>query len=567
MDSKEILHEVMHMIVGCLVSELTKLIGKKMTATQLEDTLFLLKAEVEKMHGDEIEIEINPDRQDMLSTEGIARAIRAFLGIQAGLPEFSVRKSGRSVVVEKGLEKIRPFISCAIVKGVEMSETLLVEYMHLQESLTSTHGRNRRKASIGLYVHDDIHYPVRYYSEEPSKIVFSPLGLEKEMDAPTILQMHDKGREYGYIISSHQKWPLLADAAGQILSLPPIINSNNLGRLTTQTRNIFVEVTGTHFPTVDQALNIMVTSLAERGGSIESLTIKYPDGTTVETPNLKPKTMRVNKADVVTLTGLDLKDEEIVESLEKMCYAAKVSTRGLIEVKVPKYRTDVLHPVDVIEDIAIGYGFDRIEPTMPSTMTVGKLLPRTRLKNKARDLMVGTGYQEIMSYVLTSPDLMNTKMIRDNELVETGNPKSREYSVVRNSLLPILLDFLAQNQHVDLPQKVFEVGDVVKPLESAETRVDQIPSISAVSADVRVNLTDLMNEIAFLLRGMGLENRFVFRPIESSSFISGRCASIVVDGADVGVFGEVSPEVLQRFQIGNPTLGFEMSLPANGVWQ
>lgn len=554
------------MIVECSVRELTKLIGKKLTAKQLEDTLFLLKAEVENLRGDEIGIEINPDRQDMLSTEGIARALRAFLGIEMGLPNFPVKKSGKRVIVEKGLEKIRPFISCAIVKGVEMSEALLVEYMHLQESLTSTHGRNRRKASIGLYVHDDIQYPVRYYPEKPRKIVFPPLGLDEEMDAPTILEMHEKGREYGYIIQSHSKWPLLADAAGQILSLPPIINSNNLGRLTTQTRNIFVEVTGTHLPTVDQALNIMVTSLAERGGSIESLTIEYPNETRDETPNLKPKTMQVNKADVAALTGLNLKDEEIVESLEKMRYAATVSAKGLIAVKIPKYRTDVLHAVDVIEDIAIGYGFDRIEPTMPSTMTVGRLLPRTRLRNKARDLMVGTGYQEVMSYVLASPDLMNTKMLRENELVETGNPKSREYSVLRNSLLPILLDFLAQNQHVDFPQKVFEVGDVVRPLESAETRVDQIPCISAVSTDIRVNLTDLMNEIAFLLRGMGLEDRFEFRPAESSSFISGRCASIVVGGMDVGVFGELSPEVLQRLQIGTPTMGFEISLPANGTW-
>ena len=125
------------MIVECSVRELTKLIGKKLTAKQLEDTLFLLKAEVENLRGDEIGIEINPDRQDMLSTEGIARALRAFLGIEMGLPNFPVKKSGKRVIVEKGLEKIRPFISCAIVKGVEMSEALLVEYMHLQESLSN----------------------------------------------------------------------------------------------------------------------------------------------------------------------------------------------------------------------------------------------------------------------------------------------------------------------------------------------------------------------------------------------------------------------------------------------
>ncbi len=554
------------MIVGCFVDQLLKLIGKKMTIKDLEDTLFLLKAEVEKVEGNLMEIEINPDRQDMLSVEGIARAVRAFLGLQKGLPEFPVKKSGKSVIVSKGLEKIRKYIACGIVKDVKINEDLLIEYMHLQESLTATHGRNRRKASIGLYVHDDLKYPVRYYPEKPEKIIFAPLGYDDEMDGPTILEKHEKGIEYGYIIAHHKRWPLLVDSDGKVLSLPPVINSNTLGKLTPETSNIFVEVTGTHLPTVNQALNIMITSLAERGGKIETLTVHYPDESEFTTPDLEPKIMKVSTSEVSALLGLDLSESEIIGCLEKMCYGAKISSKGKITVQIPQYRTDILHVVDIIEDVAIGHGFDNIVPSMPSTMTAGKLLPITRLKNKVRDLMVGMGYQEILSYIMTNPETLSQKMLREEEIVETGNPKSREYSVLRNALLPILLDFASQNQHVDLPQHIFEVGDVVSPDATTETRIRQHASICGLSTDVRVNLTNLMTEIGFLLRGMGLDGRFKYEAIENPSFIKGRCARIVIDEEPMGIFGEVSPEVLEKFQIGNPIIAFELSLPINGNW-
>lgn len=566
MDTQEVLPEVIEMIVECLVDQLMKLIGKKLTIKKLEDTLFLLKAEVEKVEGNEIEIEINPDRQDMLSAEGIARAVRAFLGLQKGLPNYPVKKSGKTVVVSRGLERIRKYIACGIVKGVDIDEDLLIQYMQLQESLTTTHGRNRRKASIGLYVHDDLKYPIRYSPEKPEKIVFAPLGYEEEMDGPTIVEKHEKGIDFGHIISHHKKWPLLADADGKVLSLPPVINSNTLGRLTTETANIFVEVTGTHLHTVNQALNIMVTSLAERGGKIESLTVQYPDESKFTTPDLKPKVMKVSKNEVAALLGMDLSEPEIIECLEKMCYGAKIAPKGAIAVQVPQYRTDVLHPVDIIEDVAIGYGFDKIVPTMPSSMTAGKLRPLTRLKNKVRDLMVGLGYQEVLSYIMTAPETLNQKLLRESDLVETGNPKSRDYSVLRNALLPILLDFASQNQHVDLPQHIFEVGDIVTPDALAETRTNQVSSVCGLSTDVKVNLTNLMTEIGFLLRGMGLDIRFKYEGTENPSFIKGRCANILIDGEKIGVLGEVSPEVLENFQIGNPVIAFELNLPNEGEW-
>jgi phenylalanyl-tRNA synthetase beta chain len=554
------------MIVECRIDDLLSLIGKKLTLEQLENTLFLIKAEVEKIEGNIIEIEVNPDRQDMLSTEGIARAVRSFLRLETGLKVYPVKKSGKQVIVKSGLSKIRPYISCSIIKGIPADDDLIKEYMHLQDALTSTHGRNRSKASIGLYVYDDLEFPIIYGPQTPEKIKFAPLGYENEMDGPTILTDHEKGIEFGPIIQRHKKWPLLYDSNNQVLSLPPIINSNSLGRMTTETSNLFVEVTGTHLPTVHQALNIITASLAERGGKIESLTVVYPDGSTDETPDFKPEKMTLNIEDIIALIGLDLTGNEIIQTLGRMGYGAKVVKTKQMQVLIPKFRMDILHPVDIMEDIAIGYGFDNLGPTMPQTMTTGKINPVTRIKNKVRDLMVGLGYHEVMNYIMTSPELLSDKMHREQPVMTTENPKSRNYSVLRNSLLPILLDFTSQNQHADYPQKIFEVGDVVIPDESKETRIDQVPSVCGLETAVKVNITKLMSEIGFLLRNLGLEERFAFESEKNSDYIDGRSASIKVDGKKWGSFGEVSPEILSNFGIGYPVVAFEIFIPRNMDW-
>jgi phenylalanyl-tRNA synthetase beta chain len=554
---------VKRLIVECRIDDLLSLIGKKLTLEKLEDVLFLIKAEVEKVDGNILEIEVNPDRQDMLSTEGIARAARSFLGIDTGLKKYHVRKSGKQVIVKAGLTKIRPFICCSILKGVRTDDELIKEYMHLQDALTSTHGRNRNKASIGLYVYDMLEFPVVYGPQKPEMIKFTPLGYQTEMNGPDIMVKHEKGVEFGPIIQSHKKWPLLYDSKGQVLSLPPIINSNDLGRMTTDTKNIFVEVTGTHLLTVHQALNIITASLAERGAQIESVTVVYPDGTKEETPDFTPEHWTINIEEVNNVLGLGLDGEKIVKSLERMGYGASVGKGRLVQVQIPRYRMDILHPVDIMEDIAIGFGFDRIQPAMPQTMTTGRVSQVTRLKNKVRDLMVGMEYLEVMNYIMTSPESLGAKMGRNRPIVSTSNPKSRNYSVLRNSLLPILLDFVSQNKHSDYPQRIFEVGDVVIPNESRETCVDQLPSVCGLITDIKVNVTEIMTEIGFLLRNLGHDHHFKFDPLNCSDYIPGRSASIQIRGKVCGYFGEIAPEILSNFGLANPVVAFEILLPRN----
>jgi phenylalanyl-tRNA synthetase beta chain len=336
--------------------------------------------------------------------------------------------------------------------------------------------------------------------------------------------------------------------------------------MTTDTKNLFVEVTGTHLLTVHQALNIITASLAERGAQIESVTVVYPGGTSEETPDFTPERMTISIDEINRIIGLDLDGVKIVKALERMGYGVKLGKGNLVQVQIPKYRMDILHPVDIMEDIAIGYGFDKIQPAMPQTMTTGKLSPVTGMRNKVRDLMVGIGYLEVVNYIMTSPEVLGDKMGREGPMVTTSNPKSRNYSVLRNSLLPVLLDFASQNQHSDYPQKIFEVGDVVIPNESRETCVDQISSVSGLTTDVRVNLTNLMTEIGFLLRNLGLDNEFEFGPMICSDFIQGRSANIMVKGKIRGAFGEISPEILTNFSIGSPVVAFELLLPQDNDW-
>ncbi len=549
------------MNIKCRITDLLALTGRKMSIKKLEDALFMLKVEVEGIDEGIMELEINPDRPDMLSAEGVARALRAFLNIETGLKKYPVRKSKNEVIVSKGLKKIREFIACGIVKDVKTSDEIIKGYMHLQEALTTTHGRNRKKASIGLYVYDDITFPVHYTVQTPEKIRFAPLGYDEVMNGPEILETHEKGQMFGSIISNFRKWPLLTDDTGNILSLPPIINSNTLGQVDISTRNIFVEVTGTHLPTVKQALNIMITSIAERGGSIESVTIKYPDGTIHETPDLAPIEMILDTDMTSRYIGIEFADNDVIECLSRMGYSARVAKKNTLRVRVPAYRTDIMHPVDLIEDVAIGYGYNNLEPTLPTTMTAGKVLPTTRIKNKIRDIMIGMGYQEILSFVMSSPEMLNDKMLRNEPLITTGNPKSRDFSVLRNSILPILLDFVARNQHADLPIRIFEVGDIVTPDESMETRSSQQSSVCGLITDIQVNLTELMTNLGFLLRNMGLDSRFKFAASDDVSFIDGRSADILIEGEKLGYFGEVSPEVLTNFNIIYPVVAFELRIP------
>ena len=552
------------MNVDVRLSDLLTLVGRDLSEEELVESLFLLKCEIDSISNGIVTIEVNPDRVDLLSVEGIARALRGFLEIETGAPNYSIRKSDWQAIVDPSVKEVRPFLACGIVKGLQLDDDLIAEFMQLQERLTGTFGRNRKRTSIGLYVLDLITPPVHYRTESPDDIKFVPLEYYTPLTARQILSQHPKGQEFGKIIKDFPKYPILVDAENKVLSLPPVINSNDLGRLVEDTKDVFVEVTGTHKLTTLQTLNIMITALAERGGIIEDVEVVYTKGSE-RLPDLTLQQRDVSLNYINKIIGYDLDDSAIMKALSRMRMDSSVHG-DTVQVKIPAYRMDILHDVDIVEDVAIGYGYDRFESTTPQLMTVGKELPLTTLLRTIRDLMVGLGYQEIHNYVLTNTRVLFEKMNRPRkEVVEIANPKSMEYHVVRNALLPGLLAFLGDNTAQELPHNIFEVGDVVTLDSDAETCTLSIPHLAAASVNSRVDITVLKAELMTLLGNLGLSA--IVRKTSNVSFIKGRVANLFIERTPVGIMGEIHPVVLKNYGIEAPCVAFELEILADWIIQ
>src|SRR5215467_7757839 len=403
---------------------------------------------------------------DIWSVEGIARALRGYLGKRPSNPPRVSGQSSVNVIVDKRVRQLRPYIACAIVQGVKNSDVALKSWIGLQERMDQTYGRKRKKASIGLYQADEITSPIDYTVSNPSETAFVPLGSDSEMSLEEIVEKHPKGVEYGQIITPFKEWPLLRDGKGRILSLPPIINSNDLGKVTISTKNILVEVTGTSIDIVNDSLKIVVTALAERGGKILSCKVEYPYGSkrTSITPDLRPKIKALSVKYTNELLGTKLSASDVVRLARRASYEAISKGRDIVQVKVPCYRLDILHQVDLVEDVAIAMDINTLDPEWPQVWTPGALTPQTDQTDTIAEIMVGLGFQEVLTYSLSSREVLEQRMkTPPASLADLKSPKVSTLTSLRNWLLPSLMEFLSSNSHVEYPQKIFEIGTCATP--------------------------------------------------------------------------------------------------------
>lgn len=543
--------------------ELDSLIGKKIDTEKLNELLMLnLKAEIGSSEGDELAIKFDDtNRPDLWSTEGIARNLRNLLGITSGLKEYRTEPSGFTVTVdERKLENIRPFIACSIVKNIKLTDALIKSFMQMQDKLDTNYGRKRKKTSIGFYDLDKIRFPVIYTTVAPKDVKFVPLGFSEEMSPKEILEKHPKGIEYGHLVKDFKEYPILIDAESKILSFPPIINSNDLGSVNESTRNLLIEVTGTDYSAVLNTLGIITIALAEHGAKIFSVSINY--GKKKEkTPDLKPIDVSFKPSYIKKVLGFELNEREIKRILEKMGYDVidinKHSDRALL--KIPFYRKDIMHDVDVIEDIAIGYGYNEIVPAPLKVATEGKLDVTTQKIDLIREIMVGIGHQEILSFMLTNRNTMFEKMNQKPKgVVELENPISANWDILRNSIMPVVTNFLAINKTVEFPQKVFELGDVVSLDDSQENKVKQSKHLCAALTHSRATFTEIKSVLDKLFADLGIQ--YSVKPVEDSRFIDGRAAEIIVNKKNTGMIGELHPQVLENFGLESPVAIFEINV-------
>jgi len=565
-----------------------------------------------------IRINLLPVRPDMFDPAGLARALRSYLGIDTGMRTYRFAPSGYQCTVHEGLESIRPFIVCCVARDLALDDELVRILMKLQENLHWALGRNRRRASIGMYDLDKVQPDFQYRPVEPAGVKFIPLGgmPDKGWELVTpqeILETHPKGRCYRHLLQHCPAFPLLCDAQGRVLSLPPIINSHET-RVTEKTRNLFIDVTGPDKNAVHRTLDIVAAALADMGAKIETVAVRYPDGRVENPPDMTPGTMTLDPKRTVSVLGVALSPEDIAGLLRRMGFDAELpTTAGPVVVRVPAFRTDVMHQQDLIEDVAIAYGYHRIEPKLVPTMTIGKPLPIEELSETYRRVLTGLGFLETLSLQLTNPEehLVKVGLPATTECVTVANPASAESKsarplrhsersaaesrnpfpdsregflhssdsvemtpraqsqsggpqtqqvILRRHLLSGLLGLIRANTTAPLPQQLFEIGDCYELDATQATGVRTVRRLAASIVGPKAGFAAIRATVETLAHELGWRVRFA--PWEQPTFISGRAAQVIRAAAGEetpwGIIGEVHPEVLTAFNIAQPVVLAEL---------
>ncbi len=506
----------------------------------------MIGADLKDFDDREIRVEFFPDRPDLYTVEGVVRALKGFWGIEKGAPKYRVKKSNIRIFVDKEMEKIRPFIVGAVIRDISVDESMIKSMMDFQEKLHITVGRKRKKLAIGLHDLDKVTPPF-YYVAKDDNFQFIPLGFEENMSLKDILKKHPKGIEYAPILEDKEKYPIILDSKENVLSFPPIINGI-LTQITTNTRNIFIDITGTDLNVLEHVLNILVCSFADRGGKVESVEIIYPNKT-LEVPKLNYDKMVIEKEYIEKFLGRNFEDVEIIDALERMRYDVEMY-RDKIEITIPPYRMDILHPVDIVEDVAKGHGYQNFQYKLPIKEKIGSV--SNELEEKLKKIMIGLGFSEVTTLTITSfKNQYEMMQIPVEKYVEIENPITEEGTTLRSWIIPSLMEILRKNKHRDLPQKIFEVGKVIR--EAQETHLAFVYIDSSASFTIGKSYTEA------ILRELGLEE-YIIESYHHNSFTPGRCAAIIVDNENMGFFGEIHPQVIENFELGYPIIAMELNL-------
>ena len=543
------------------LKDLCSLIGRKLSIEQLREEVMYAKGELDEVNGDLLKIDMkDTNRPDTWSAEGVAREINGRLK-QSGLPKYKVKKSNFIVRVDKSTENVRPYVTggagrlqtvCAVVKGLKINETVLSQMIQLQEKVGGTLGRNRKEVSIGIYDLHKIKFPVTFKAVGPREVKFVPLDFKDKLTPAEIIEKHPKGKEYGWLLANQTAYPLFIDSAKEVLSMPPIINSNHSGKVTEKTRDVFIECSGFDAKLLNTALDVLVAALYERGGTVYSVKVKH--GITTVTPDFTPKKFYVSTDFIRKISGIEFTDKQIIDLLRKSLYDAKIKGKR-IELLYPAYRQDIMHERDVVEDILISHGFNNIEPLAPRIHTKGCALNGAKRISR---VMVGAGFQEIMLYTLTSPENLYGKMNASGDAVEIENPMSSNWSVFRTSLLPGLMEFFTNNMHYEYPQMIFETGAVIQTAADRETRAKDIRRLAAAVTATAVNYEMIASHLDALMRNLGVQYRL--QKASHPSFIEGRTADVIVNGRSIGFIGEIHPKVLNNWGLEKPVVAFEIDI-------
>ena len=550
------------------------LLGKRMTDDELVDIFPVAKAELDG-HDTEthtIKIELNDtNRPDLWSTAGVARALKCYQNEK--IPEYGFFSTaddekpsdGRMVIDDESAIGIRDYSVGFAAKGKKVDDELLVNLIQSQEKLCSNFGRKRKTIAMGIYRSNLIKYPVHYAAVDPDATKFVPLGMTEELSLREILTKHPKGRDYGHIVSSFQRFPYLYDDNGDTLSFPPVINSARIGAVEVGDSDFFLEFSGPILDDLLLASSIMACDMADMGFEILPVKVRFaketPYGKEITVPYYFQKEVHASSELIAKKLGLSLTADEEVKALERMGVRARKDGDG-VTIRVPEYRNDFLHEVDIAEDVMIGQGLQNFEPVMPSDFTIGRLSPVEEFSRKVKEILVGLGFQEMMyNYLGSRKEYIENMHVSDENAVFIANPMSENYEVIRPSVLPCLLESESVSGHAVYPHNIFEIGKITVRDDSDNSGTVTKDSLGFFSSDAKIGYNEAasyINTLMYFLR----KDYTLQEAKDDPRFIPGRAALVIVGGKTVGIFGETHPQVLESWGCSMPAIMAELDIGA-----
>ncbi|HJJ21538.1 MAG: phenylalanine--tRNA ligase subunit beta [Candidatus Nitrosopumilus limneticus] len=537
-------------VIELSYSRLQKLIGK-VSKKQISDSLPFLGLDVESENKDLVRIEYSPNRPDYSTDYGVALGLEGLLGIKTGSVKLIIKKSKNySILVKPTVSKIRPFVTGIIAKNGKIDDKTIKQLMTMQEDLHFGIGRKRKKSSIGIHDLDKISFPLLYTTTSKNH-KFVPLNSEKELSISEIITDTQTGKDYGHLLGQFSQMPIILDANKKTVSFPPIINAA-ITAVTTKTKNLFVEVTGINKDDAEDMLSVVATILQSAGFNLENIQIS---GANNSSPKLQEKTMTVDPSLINQTLGLNLSTSKIITALKKSRLNAVFKGKNIV-CTIPAYRFDIFGQMDLVEEVALGYGIQNFEPTMSPSQTIGQINPISLQLKSLNQTIIGLGFLEALNSSLSSKRVLYDMTNRDyKKIISVLDSKSQEHTILRDSILPGLIENLSRNIHESYPQKMFETGSIFNLHDSISEKIN----LAVISAHKDANFTEIKSVLQTILKvGFGIQIQT--KTAINSIFKDGHCANIIFNGNIIGIIGEINSSIIDNYKIRVPVVGFEISL-------
>jgi len=524
-------------------------------------------------------IDVPANRYDLLCLEGLATSLLVFLE-KMKIPHFAqVRPDTmQRLIIEKETQQVRPFAVAAVLRGITFTQDSYNSFIDLQDKLHHNIGRKRTIISMGTHDLDTIKGPFTYTAKPPSEISFKALNQTREMSAVELMKLYKEDshlRHYLHIIEDKPVYPVIYDANGVVLSMPPIINGDH-SKITLNTKNVFIEITATDLHKAKIVLDIVTTAFSyycAKKFSVEAAEVIEVDGSVSVTPKLEYREEVIQPSLARNCVGMRCTSADMAKMLTKMFLKSEVLPDGRLRCIIPPTRADVIHPCDVYEDIAIAFGYNNIHKRLPRTSTIAKQLPVNKLTDLLKLDVALAGFTESLTFSLCSREDVSEKLNRPNgckEAVTIGNPKTAEFQVARTTLLPGLLKTVSNNKNMALPLKLFEISDVVLKDSEKDVGAKNERRLCVVNCgktpgfEIIHGLLDRVMQILEVKptsdKQMKPEEGYHIRKGSDPAFFPGRAAEVVYKGIVIGIMGVLHPDVLNKFEIVNPCAALEINV-------